>query len=79
MADSVLGLTDKVALVTGSGMGIGRGCALMLAKAGANVAVVDMDEASARRTAKEVQDLGRKAVSISATLRQDSEIVRMLA
>jgi NAD(P)-dependent dehydrogenase (short-subunit alcohol dehydrogenase family) len=39
-------LKDKVALITGAGSGIGRQAALLFARDGANVAVVDVNEAS---------------------------------
>jgi NAD(P)-dependent dehydrogenase (short-subunit alcohol dehydrogenase family) len=47
-------LTDKVAIVTGGGSGIGAASAARLAEAGASVVVVDRDEASAREVANRV-------------------------
>src|SRR5665213_2675803 len=44
-------LTDKVAIVTGGGSGIGAASAARLAQAGASVVVVDRDEASAGEVA----------------------------
>jgi len=49
-------LTDKVALITGGGSGIGRQAALLFAKEGAKVAVVDLDEKSGRETASMIKD-----------------------
>ncbi len=60
-------------------MGIGKGCALMLAKAGADIAAVDIDKASCQKTAAEIKSLGRKSASIIVNLRQDEDIDRMLA
>ena len=49
-------LQDKVALITGGGSGIGRQSALLFAKEGAKVAVVDLDEKSGRETASMIKD-----------------------
>jgi NAD(P)-dependent dehydrogenase (short-subunit alcohol dehydrogenase family) len=49
-------LQDKVALITGGGSGIGRQSALLFAKEGAKVVVVDLDEKSGRETASMIKD-----------------------
>ncbi len=78
MEQSLLGLKDKVALVTGGGQGIGRGCALMLAKAGCHVAVADLDLALARRTVQEIKALGRRGHAIQADVRTQGGIEAMV-
>ena len=57
-------LTDKVALVTGSGRGIGRSIALCLARNGADVAISDVDQSGAEAVAAEVRALGRRSMAI---------------
>src|SRR5687768_10612435 len=55
-------LLGKKALVTGAARGIGRGCALELARAGADVAVNDRERsAAAEAVVAEIQALGRTA------------------
>ncbi len=60
----MIDLSGRVALVTGAGRGIGRGIVLALAQAGADVALADVDLASAERTAKEVEAGGRTALVV---------------
>jgi len=55
-------LQNKVALVSGSGRGIGRAIALKLAQSGANVVVNDLDAEVAEQTAREIEALGARAV-----------------
>lgn len=51
-------LEDATAVITGAARGIGREIALRLARDGAAVAVVDVDESAARETAAEIEALG---------------------
>jgi len=55
-------LQDKVALVSGSGRGIGKAIALKLAGAGAHLVVNDLDADVAHETAREIEALGVRAV-----------------
>ena len=58
-------LLGKKALVTGAGRGIGRGCALELARAGADVAVNDRERSpEAEAVATEIRALGRQAIVV---------------
>lgn len=56
-------LTDKVAIVTGAGQGIGRAIALTLAKEGARVVVNSASEANAKAVADEVTAAGGTAIA----------------
>jgi len=57
-------LKDKVAIVTGSGAGIGQGCALMFARHGAQVVGCDIDETAAQSTVDLARDEGLELDSV---------------
>jgi len=67
-------LEGQVAMVTGSGQGIGKAIALRFAREGADIAVVDVNRETAEATGREVRDLGRRAV-IKVTDVSDFEAV----
>ena len=56
-------LDGKVAIVTGSGRGIGQQVALRLARDGANIVVNDLDDEPAGETIQRIEAMGRKAVA----------------
>jgi 2-hydroxycyclohexanecarboxyl-CoA dehydrogenase len=60
-----MSLSGKNAIVTGGAQGIGRAIALRLAKDGANVALLDLNENSGRETAAEIEKLGVRALSFA--------------
>jgi 7-alpha-hydroxysteroid dehydrogenase len=57
-------LTDKVAIVTGAGRGIGAACALAFAEAGADVVIAARTQEQLDEVAATVRDLGRRAVVV---------------
>ncbi len=71
-------LTDRVAIVTGAGHGIGRATALALAAAGAHVAAVDLDRAAAEGAAAAVTALGRRGLALETDVGDVAAIDRMV-
>lgn len=70
-------LNGKVALVTGSARGIGQAIALTLAKRGADLVLVDLEEAALKIVAQEIEVLGKKALALKADV-SNSEAVEKL-
>ena len=87
-------LNRQVALVTGGARGIGRGIALALARAGADVAIADLEHLSstaqqyssaaiggftaAQKTVAEITTLGRRSLAIQADVCQKTDTARMV-
>lgn len=70
-------LAGKTALITGAGAGIGRATALMFAREGASVAVVDLNEATAKETVALVRAEGGSAIAIAADVSRADAVERM--
>lgn len=71
---------NKIALITGSGRGIGRAIALQLASEGADVVVnFFRNRGSAEETAQQIRDMGRRALVIKANVGETEQIDKMFA
>jgi NAD(P)-dependent dehydrogenase (short-subunit alcohol dehydrogenase family) len=79
MADlKLFDLTGKKALVTGGAVGIGRACAVALATAGADVAIVDLDQKTGEATAKEIAGMGRGSLFVRCNVTKKDEVQAMV-
>jgi 2-hydroxycyclohexanecarboxyl-CoA dehydrogenase len=72
-------LPDKVAIVTGGASGLGRGIALALAREGARVAVVDLNEAGARDTVEAIAKDGGQGAAWRADISDKARIDLVVA
>jgi NAD(P)-dependent dehydrogenase (short-subunit alcohol dehydrogenase family) len=69
----------RVALVTGSGSGIGRASALAFAAAGARVAVVDRNPEGAEATVAEIRDRGGESMFVDCDVTDEASVAAMVA
>jgi NAD(P)-dependent dehydrogenase (short-subunit alcohol dehydrogenase family) len=71
-------LEGKVAIVTGAGRGIGKGIALTLAEAGADITVAARTLEQIEATAKEIRKLGRKALAVPADVTNKNQVANVV-
>ena len=76
----MIDLQDKVALITGSSRGIGRGCAIEMAKCGADIIInyrTHPDEA--QEVAEAIRQLGRDAITVGADVADRAAVESMIS
>jgi NAD(P)-dependent dehydrogenase (short-subunit alcohol dehydrogenase family) len=71
-------LHEKIAIITGSGNGIGRAIAHVMAEAGAKIVVSDVLVEDGQRSAKEITDRGGEAIFVSADVSQEEDVRKMV-
>jgi len=74
MSDSLLGLEGKKILILGGGQGMGESSALLLARAGCDLALADLELPRAQRVAERVTGLGRKARAYQVDVTNDTAL-----
>src|ERR1700712_711817 len=70
---------NRVAMVTGGGGGIGRAAALMLAREGADIVICDINGDKGVSVVKEVEALGRRAISIPTDSSDEEQVEHLVA
>lgn len=78
LGQSLFELTGRIALVTGGGHGIGRTCAMALARAGADVAIAGRDQAVGEETAAAIRKLGGKCFFVRSDVSQEDQVQSMV-
>lgn len=71
---AALQLTDKTAIVTGAASGIGRAIAETYARAGARVAIADLDGEAARRVARAIEEMGGRAMAVPMDVTDEGSV-----
>ncbi|MCC7165014.1 MAG: glucose 1-dehydrogenase [Anaerolineae bacterium] len=78
MSTNIFSLTNKTAIVTGGGRGLGRAIAIGLAQFGADVALVARTENELQKTAREVETQGRRALVYPSDVSNKQAIERVV-
>jgi meso-butanediol dehydrogenase / (S,S)-butanediol dehydrogenase / diacetyl reductase len=71
-------LLDRVAIVTGSGQGIGRGVAMCLAHAGAHLVIADQVPERIASVTSAIEDLGVQALGVATDVSRSDDVKRMV-
>jgi len=71
-------LTGKVAIVTGSGRGIGKGIALAFAEAGADVVCTSRTASEIEAIAAEIRAMGRRSLAVTCDVREGEQVDSMV-
>jgi len=75
----VVRFLNRVAVVTGAASGLGRGTALALAREGANVGCVDINESAVIETVRAIRDVGGTATAVPADVSESPQVARAVA
>ncbi len=76
---SAYALDGKTAIVTGAGSGIGRGTALQMANAGANIVVAELQRQAAEETANMIRSLGQRVLVSTTDVTSSESVGEMMA
>jgi NAD(P)-dependent dehydrogenase (short-subunit alcohol dehydrogenase family) len=71
---SLFGLSNKVAVVTGAGSGLGRAMAEAMAEAGAAVACLDINRETAKKTSDEIRKLNVRSIHVGCDVSEEKEV-----
>ena len=71
-------LKDKIAVITGSGKGLGEAMALLFSREGAKIVVFDIDEPAGRETVEQIQQQGGEAIFVHGDVSNPDDAVRLI-
>jgi NAD(P)-dependent dehydrogenase (short-subunit alcohol dehydrogenase family) len=70
-------VAGEVAVITGGASGIGRGTALALARAGADIVLADINLQRLETTAEEIRQLGRRVLAVQCDVSHDQDVTQL--
>ena len=76
--NTLFDLNHKVAIVTGGADGIGKATALLLAQAGADVVIADLNLEKAQQVVEEIEKIGTKALAVKCNILEDQSLVDLV-
>jgi NAD(P)-dependent dehydrogenase (short-subunit alcohol dehydrogenase family) len=71
-------LKDKIAVITGSGKGLGEAMALLFSREGAKIVVFDIDEPAGQETVEQIQQQGGEAIFVHGDVSKPDDAVRVI-
>ena len=71
-------LKDKVAIITGSGRGIGRAEAVAFAREGAKIVIAEIDSETMNDAAKEIKAMGQECIAVKTDVAVKAEVEQMV-
>jgi NAD(P)-dependent dehydrogenase (short-subunit alcohol dehydrogenase family) len=74
----IMQLTNRVAVITGAGSGIGKAAALLFAQEGARVGVLSQGVGEVRQTVEEIERNGGKAIPLVADIESPEQVERAM-
>jgi NAD(P)-dependent dehydrogenase (short-subunit alcohol dehydrogenase family) len=71
-------LTNRVAIITGGSVGMGRAMARKFAEEGCSIVISDISESSGKKTADEISKIGREAIFVRCDVTNNSQVQDMV-
>lgn len=71
-------MKDKIAVITGSGKGLGEAMALLFSREGAKIVVFDIDERAGRETVAQIREQSGEAIFVQGDVSKSDDAVRLI-